>query len=146
MDNTLAQETSGGNRITAVGVLDRSVALLDLLAAGPRSLRVLSEAAIYVDADFLIGPEAAHLNITGVSGLATRWGSLNLRVSASTDEVRVHVDGAAAPPGGFAIPWPGTGVPSSVRVNGREVRAEGEVRVPAASLPADVVMRGSGLP
>jgi DNA-binding IclR family transcriptional regulator len=43
MDNTLAQETSGGNRITAVGVLDRSVALLDLLAAGPRSLRVLAE-------------------------------------------------------------------------------------------------------
>ena len=31
-----------------------------------------TEAPIYVDADFLIGPEAAHLNITGVSGLATR--------------------------------------------------------------------------
>jgi DNA-binding IclR family transcriptional regulator len=45
MDNTLAQETAGGNRITAVGVLDRSVALLDLLAAGPRSLRVLAEAS-----------------------------------------------------------------------------------------------------
>ncbi|MEP6690143.1 MAG: ATP-binding protein [Gemmatimonadaceae bacterium] len=27
---------------------------------------------IYLDADFLIGPEAAHLNITGVSGLATK--------------------------------------------------------------------------
>lgn len=27
---------------------------------------------IYVDADFLLGPEAAHLNITGVSGLATK--------------------------------------------------------------------------
>jgi hypothetical protein len=30
------------------------------------------EAPIYVDADFLLGPEAAHLNITGVSGLATK--------------------------------------------------------------------------
>src|SRR5438034_4490358 len=30
------------------------------------------EAPIYLDADFLIGPEAAHLNITGVSGLATK--------------------------------------------------------------------------
>ena len=30
------------------------------------------EAKVYVDADFLLGPEAAHLNITGVSGLATK--------------------------------------------------------------------------
>ena len=29
------------------------------------------EASIYLDADFLLGPEAAHLNISGVSGLAT---------------------------------------------------------------------------
>jgi len=32
-------------RITGVGVLDRCVALLDLLAAGPRSLRALAEAS-----------------------------------------------------------------------------------------------------
>jgi uncharacterized protein len=31
-----------------------------------------TEAPIYLDADFLLGPEAAHLNITGVSGLATK--------------------------------------------------------------------------
>ena len=30
------------------------------------------EAPVYVDADFLLGPEAAHLNISGVSGLATK--------------------------------------------------------------------------
>ncbi len=30
------------------------------------------EAPIYLDADFLLGPEAAHLNISGVSGLATK--------------------------------------------------------------------------
>src|ERR687886_719585 len=30
------------------------------------------DSPIYVDADFLVGPEAAHLNITGVSGLATK--------------------------------------------------------------------------
>src|SRR5688500_8560851 len=29
------------------------------------------DSPIYLDADFLVGPEAAHLNITGVSGLAT---------------------------------------------------------------------------
>ncbi|HTK47976.1 MAG TPA: hypothetical protein VL328_08375 [Gemmatimonadaceae bacterium] len=31
-----------------------------------------TDAPIHLDADFLIGPEAAHLNITGVSGLATK--------------------------------------------------------------------------
>ncbi len=31
-----------------------------------------TDAPIYLDADFLVGPEAAHLNITGVSGLATK--------------------------------------------------------------------------
>lgn len=30
------------------------------------------DSAIYLDAEFLVGPEAAHLNITGVSGLATK--------------------------------------------------------------------------
>jgi hypothetical protein len=30
------------------------------------------DSPIYLDAEFLVGPEAAHLNITGVSGLATK--------------------------------------------------------------------------
>ncbi len=30
------------------------------------------EAPVYLDAEFLLGPEAAHLNINGVSGLATK--------------------------------------------------------------------------
>jgi DNA-binding IclR family transcriptional regulator len=41
--DTLRQPAPGGNRITAVGVLDRSVTLLDLLGAGPRSLRWLAD-------------------------------------------------------------------------------------------------------
>ena len=31
-----------------------------------------TDSPIYLDADFLVGPEAAHLNISGVSGLATK--------------------------------------------------------------------------
>jgi len=31
---------------------------------------------VYLDAEFLLGPEAAHLNITGVSGLATKTSSI----------------------------------------------------------------------
>jgi DNA-binding IclR family transcriptional regulator len=41
---TLPQPPADGKRITAVGVLDRSVALLELLGDGPRSLRDLAAA------------------------------------------------------------------------------------------------------
>lgn len=34
------------------------------------------QAPIYLDADFLVGPEAAHLNIAGVSGLATKTSAI----------------------------------------------------------------------
>jgi DNA helicase HerA-like ATPase len=33
-------------------------------------------APVYLDTDFLLGPEAAHLNITGVSGLATKTSAI----------------------------------------------------------------------
>lgn len=33
-------------------------------------------APVYLDADFLVGPEAAHLNIAGVSGLATKTSAI----------------------------------------------------------------------
>jgi uncharacterized protein len=35
-----------------------------------------TDAPIYLDADFLLGAEAAHLNITGVSGLATKTSAI----------------------------------------------------------------------
>lgn len=40
---TLPQPQADGKRITAVGVLDRSVLLLELLGDGPRALRYLAE-------------------------------------------------------------------------------------------------------
>jgi DNA-binding IclR family transcriptional regulator len=43
--STLRQDEAGGKRGTGVGVLDRSVGLLDLLADGPRTLRWLSGAS-----------------------------------------------------------------------------------------------------
>jgi len=49
---------TGGDRPTGVPV--------GLYAAGGL------ESPVYLDCDFLLGPEAAHLNITGVSGLATK--------------------------------------------------------------------------
>ena len=35
-----------------------------------------ASAPVYLDADFLVGPEAAHLNISGVSGLATKTSAI----------------------------------------------------------------------
>ena len=44
----------------------RTAIPIGLYRAGPTS------SPVYLDADFLLGPEAAHLNISGVSGLATK--------------------------------------------------------------------------
>src|SRR3954463_2256930 len=41
-----------------------------------------TESPIYLDADFLLGPEAAHLNITGVSGLATKTSAVEWIMSS----------------------------------------------------------------
>jgi DNA helicase HerA-like ATPase len=41
-----------------------------------------TEAPIYLDADFLLGPEAAHLNISGVSGLATKTSAVEWILSS----------------------------------------------------------------
>jgi DNA-binding IclR family transcriptional regulator len=43
--DSISDTAPGASRITAVGVLDRCVALLDLLADGPRSLRGLADAS-----------------------------------------------------------------------------------------------------
>lgn len=43
--SSISKTESSASRTSAVGVLDRCVALLDLLADGPRSLRVLADAS-----------------------------------------------------------------------------------------------------
>jgi hypothetical protein len=41
-----------------------------------------TDSPIFLDADFLVGPEAAHLNITGVSGLATKTSAVEWMLSS----------------------------------------------------------------
>jgi len=41
-----------------------------------------TDAPIFLDADFLLGPEAAHLNISGVSGLATKTSAVEWILSS----------------------------------------------------------------
>ncbi len=40
------------------------------------------ESPVYLDADFLLGPEAAHLNISGVSGLATKTSAVEFLLAS----------------------------------------------------------------
>jgi len=60
--------------------------------------------------------------------------------SAGAAEVRVRLGGTAAPPGGFAIPWPLEGERVSASVDGRPVPAGAEI--PVRRLPAVVVLKG----
>lgn len=49
-----------------------SMAEEDRIAAGQIKLSNDTEAVAYIDKKFTIGPEAAHINISGISGLATK--------------------------------------------------------------------------
>src|SRR6476646_8837815 len=55
-----------------------------------------TEATVYLDADFLLGPEAAHLNITGVSGLATKTSAVEFLVSSIFQTFPAHKGSVAA--------------------------------------------------
>jgi hypothetical protein len=73
---------TGGERATGVPV--------GLYAAGGL------EAPVYLDCDFLLGPEAAHLNITGVSGLATKTSAVEFLLASIFQTFPVHKGSVAA--------------------------------------------------
>lgn len=89
--STLRQAEAGGKRITGVGVLDRSVGLLDLLADGPRTLRWLADASglprptayrllVALEAHRLVARDA-----TGAFGLGPRLAELAIRAGPALD-------------------------------------------------------------
>ena len=97
------------------------------------------QAPVYLDADFLLGPEAAHLNITGVSGLATKTSAVLFllasifeyfgRTGAPVEGLRARGSGLgelrAAPDPAAPIPAPG------LRAQGsglRELRAASDAQ------------------
>jgi DNA helicase HerA-like ATPase len=55
-----------------------------------------SEAPVYLDCDFLLGPEAAHLNITGVSGLATKTSAVEFLLGSIFQTFPAHKGSVAA--------------------------------------------------
>lgn len=54
------------------------------------------ESPVYLDADFLLGPEAAHLNISGVSGLATKTSAVEFLLSSIFQRYPAHKGRIAA--------------------------------------------------
>ena len=54
------------------------------------------EAPVYLDADFLLGPEAAHLNISGVSGLATKTSAVEFLLASVFRHFPAHKGRIAA--------------------------------------------------
>ncbi len=54
------------------------------------------EAPVYLDADFLLGPEAAHFNVTGVSGLATKTSAVEFLISSTFQTFPAHKGSVAA--------------------------------------------------
>jgi DNA helicase HerA-like ATPase len=54
------------------------------------------ESPVYLDCDFLLGPEAAHLNISGVSGLATKTSAVEFLLSSIFQTFPRHKGSVAA--------------------------------------------------
>src|SRR5687768_9387790 len=54
------------------------------------------ESPVYLDCDFLLGPEAAHLNITGVSGLATKTSAVEFLLASIFQTFPRHKGSVAA--------------------------------------------------
>ena len=54
------------------------------------------DSPIYLDADFLLGPEAAHLNITGISGLATKTSAVEWLMASIFAHLPAHKGSVAA--------------------------------------------------
>jgi len=87
--DSIAHAASGATRITGVGVLDRSVLLLELLADGPRPLRWLSERS------GLPRPTAHRLLVAlEAHGLAARDGSGAFRLGPRLAELAFRADPA----------------------------------------------------
>src|SRR4030081_2326012 len=114
--DTVGQPGPGRNRVSGVGVLDRSMALLELLGDGPRSLRSLAQAS------GLPRPTAHRLLVALEShGLAERGPDGAFRLGPRLTELALRarhgLDLGTLPPRGVAPPpdQTGGGVPPDLR-------------------------------
>jgi hypothetical protein len=84
-------------------------------------------------------------NGVSVSGLRTRYGSLDLTMRAEPDAVRIRIAGGlSVPPGGFVVPWPLDGRPASATVNARPAALSAAGDLVVRAFPAELVIRPEG--
>ena len=68
-----------------------------------------------------------------VDGLRTPFGRLGYVATRSGDRLRLTIAAGASPPGGFVLPWPGSGTPGIALVDGRPAQwHDGQLRISAA--------------
>jgi hypothetical protein len=68
-----------------------------------------------------------------VDGLRTPFGVLGYAAKRSDNRLRLSIAAGASPPGGFVLPWPGTGTPGVTSIDGRPAQwQEGELRISTA--------------
>ena len=85
---------------------------LDLFAYEDKSERRLILGG-GLTAEWLVGKGS------GIAGLATPYGSLDMTVAGSAKRLSLTIGGSAKPPGGFAFDWPFQTTPPRARINGR---------------------------
>ena len=87
-----------------------------------------SSAPVYLDPDFLLGPEAAHVNLSGISGLATKTSAVEFLLSSIFQRFPAHKGRIAAD-----------------RLI-RRIRSDGAEAARTEVLPTRRVVRGSTAP
>lgn len=56
---------------------------------------------------------------SGISGLATPYGTLDMKIIGTAKRLTLNIGGTAQPPGGYVFEWPFASAPPKARVNGQ---------------------------
>ena len=79
-----------------------------------------------------------------IGKVRTRYGPLDLAMTADASSVRVRIGGGVTvPPGGFVVPWPLPGRPASAKVNGRAAALPASGDLAVREVPAEIVLERS---
>ncbi|MEX0879516.1 MAG: discoidin domain-containing protein [Thermoanaerobaculia bacterium] len=76
-----------------------------------------------------------------IGKIRTRYGPLDLAMTADSGAVRVRIGGGlSVPPGGLVVPWPLDGRAASATVNGRAAALSAAGELVVREVPADIVI------
>ncbi len=76
---------------------------------------------------------------SGISGLATPYGMLDMTVAGNAKRLDLTIGGSAQPPGGFAFDWPFNAAPPNARIDGRRAAwSKMRLLIPTSTKPIRV--------